>query len=282
MEAVTVAPTLPAGARPIGFAHPSAVYLTGEESLRVSALGNAAGLSVAVAARTLTPDQVIHPTTFTAPVSSNRTLTATTAPLSEGWLMGVSVRVSGGPPPFGAVWVLLELVRGSGSAAIVLQSLVSGFVTANVPLIWPGSPSVQPIDGAGCLRSITGTTPGAGANISETVPVGARWELLAFTATLTTDVNVANRIVALTLDDGATVFFRYVSSANQAASGTIVYQWAEGLMTPYITQISGFLFGLPINNRLGPGFRLRTTTSGIQVGDQFSAVQYLVRETFDL
>ena len=45
---------------------------------------------------------------------------------------------------------------------------------------------------------------------SETVPTGARWQLLALMVTLATDANVANRFPALAIDDGALVVFQAI------------------------------------------------------------------------
>jgi hypothetical protein len=86
--------------------------------------------------------------------------------------------------------------------------LLQGYVTDTSRLSFPGSPIRSSIEGPGVLRSITGTNPAANAEISETVPTNARWRVHAIRFTLVTDANVANREVALTLDDGAAVFAR--------------------------------------------------------------------------
>jgi hypothetical protein len=104
-----------------------------------------------------------------------------------------------------------------------------------VPLAFPGVPIASPLDGGGALRSIAGTTPGAGAEISETVPTGARWELLAFQATFVTSAAAANRVPQLTLDDGTTVYFRLGAALNQAASLTQRRSWFQGAPAPYST-----------------------------------------------
>lgn len=137
-------------------------------------------------------------------------------------------------------------------------------------------------DGPGLIRSISGTQPSAGAEISETVPTGARWELLTFKTQLVTDANVANRVVLLSLDDGSNVYYRVSANVNHAASSTFQYQFLQGFATPAISQIAAIQAPIPANNRMAGGHRIKTVTASIQVGDQYSALQYLVREWRDL
>lgn len=261
---------------------PSPLYLTGEEQLRISSLGNAAGVTLMVRGRVLRPDFDIAITEQAHTPNSNRTIATTTIALSEGWPLGFEVKASAGTPPFGAVWCLLELVRGQGAAAVAVESLGYGFVTANQPLQWPNGLNYLATDGPGQMRVIQGTTPGAGAEISETVPAGARWEVIAFSGQLVTSAAVANRVPVLTIDDGANIFFRGDSNFSQAASLTGKYHWAQGMMASMAAHIGALQAGLPGDLTLGPGCRIKTATTAIDVADQWSAVNYLVRERFDL
>ncbi|MBZ5560176.1 MAG: hypothetical protein LAO77_23205 [Acidobacteriia bacterium] len=266
----------------LGLAGPSAVYLTGEEQLRLTSVGNASGLTLTVSGRVLRKDGTIAPIQFSHTPNSNRTAATTTVGLSEGWVLGISLKITTGTPAAQSVWVLVDLVRGQGSAGQVLQSLVSGFVSPTVPLVWPGNESFAPLDGVGCLRSISGTQPGAGAEISEVVPAGARWELLAFEADLATSAAAANRVPQLTIDDGANVYARVPINNNETASHT----WRNSFQAGVPLNFDGtrFLVTAPLlaGIRLAAGHRIKTVTSAIDVGDQWSAPQYLVREWFDL
>ncbi len=275
-------PTFAGTPSPESVAAPSPVFLSGEESLRITSFGNAAGVTLQINGRVLRPDNTRSPIQVLHVPSSNRTAAITQVALSEGWLLGLDVRALSGAPAGNAVWVLLELVSGSGNSAIPLQALAWDFVTANNPLMYPGSANVEPLDGAGCLRAIVGSAPGAGVNLSETVPTNARWELIAFEVVLTTAVAVANRIVSLTLDDGANTYFADSPNIAQAASTVGGYFFAEGqskLVAPVATAVP---CNLPVNNRLGAGHRIKTVTIALQAADQFAAPNYLVREWFDV
>jgi hypothetical protein len=261
---------------------PSPVFLTGEESLRVTTFGNASGLVLSVNGRILRPDNTRSPIQFTHVPNSNRTAATSLAALSEGWLLGVDVRVTTGAPVGNAVWVLLELVSGSGNALIPLQALAWDFVSANNPLMYPGGLNTAPVEGAGCLRAIQGTAPGAGVNISETVPAGARWDLISFLYSLTTSAAVANRISNLTIDDGANIYFSDNPNIVQAASAINGYIFAQGNnrhAAPAVLAVPGCL---PVGLRLGAGHRIRTSATLLQAGDVYSAPNYLVREWFDV
>lgn len=261
---------------------PSPVYLTGEEQLRLTTFANAAGLTVTLSGRVLRPDNTIARFVVTNTPNSNRTAASTIERLPEGWLLGAVAKVTGGAPSFGAVWAQLELVCGEGGAAFVVQSLANDFISTNAPLMFPGGQNVDPLEGAGNLRSIAGTTPGAGAEISEVVPTAARWELIAFAANLVTSASVGTRNSVLTLDDGANIFARMPALNNQPASNNITLDWMEGGQWNAGQPNQAWMIALAVNNRLGAGFRVRTSTVGIQAGDQYSAVQYLVREWLDV
>lgn len=119
----------------------------------------------------------------------------------------------------------------------------------------------------------SGTNPAAGVEISETVPAGQVWGLIAFTFTLVTSATVANRRVRLTLDDGTNVFWRTSSLTDQAASTTIVHS-ASTDVTPVATGGSTGLLALPKPAVLKPGYRIKTITALLDSGDDFGAPVY--------
>ncbi len=261
---------------------PAACYLTGEESLRLTTFANLGGLTVTMTGRVLRPDNTISRFSVPHTPNSNRTAASTSVNLPEGWLLGAECKVTGGSTTFGQVWGQLELVQGSGGTASPLQSLANDFLSANAPLIYPGGANVDPLDGAGNLRSITGGTPAAGANISETVPTAAQWELIALHFQLVTSAVVANRVVRVLLDDGANIFFESSAQFSQVASTTNFYAAAQGQNDRAVGSLNLGSSVLPINNRLNAGFRWRTLVNAIDAGDQLSGIQYLVRERFDV
>jgi hypothetical protein len=274
--------TLP-GQRPgqpsiAGFFNPSPVYLTGEDNLRVTAYSNTANVTLAITGRILRPNN--EPTPIADSVAPGATRTATTkiVPLSEGWLLGLSIAAGAGVTALGATWIAVDLVRGTGANAQLVQSLGFGWINLRSGFVWPAGAYLQSTDGPGVLRSITGSTPSAGADISETVPTGARWELISLRAQLTTSATVANRVPLLLLDDGANAWFAGSAVATQAASLVWRYTWFQGAAPIAAIVGTDVPLQVPINNRLAAGSRIRTSTTAIAAGDQWTAPQYLVRE----
>ena len=180
------------------------------------------------------------------------------------------------------MWASLELVRGQGSAALAVQSLANDFLSANSPLLWPGSANVDPLEGAGNLRSIAGTTPGAGVNLSETVPTAARWQLLAFRFRMVTSATVATRVATIEIDDGTTSYLDISPNQTQTAGQTCTYNISPGGATGTSNADNRFLVPIAAPFFLGAGHRIKSSVLNLDAGDQISQVQYLVREWFDV
>lgn len=128
---------------------------------------------------------------------------------------------------------------------------------------------------------VNGTNVAANTEISETVPAGKFWQLLAVSLSCAQGLTQTPQPI-LVLDDGADVFFEsFGSSTAQAASTTCRYTWAPNL--PLTGQIgSGTTVHstapLPAELVLGPGFRIRTSTLGIGANTDYAAASLYVIE----
>jgi hypothetical protein len=253
------------------------LYLTGEDNLRLTTIGAVAGVTIVMEGRLVTMDGRVVPLAERHTPNSNYTAATSIFGLAEGTLTNVQLRASSAGLLGGGVWCVLEIVRGGGSNAQALGTLLQGYATTNGRLAWPGSLILPATFGAGRLRSITGTDPAANNEISETVPTGVRWRLLSFYFTLVTDANVANRNVRLVIDDGTNTFLRVGSNQNHGATTTAAYIAAELGFTGSVS-FEPFVIPLPTGIWLSPGSRIRTNTGLMQVGDNYSAPQYSVEE----
>jgi hypothetical protein len=261
------------------------LYLTGEDGLRLTVFNSAAGVSVALRGRFLpaktAPDEqepIIGPFNHELVPTTNRAASTRNETLGEGWLLDWSVVVIGGTPLIGQTYAMVEIVRGAKGALLALSILGSGYVTANKRIGGPDISAMDFLDGGGALRSITAAVPAPGAEISETVPAGARWELICLSFTFVTAVAVANRVVRILIDDGTLTYARISTGTNQAASLTVFYTAGQGLPFFAFATDSTDELPLPVNLKMGAGHRWRTVTAQIQAADQYSAIQYLVRE----
>src|SRR4051812_18481105 len=167
--------------------------VTGEDNLRITTIGALANAVLAIEGRLVSPAGVTMPFAERHVPSSAYASLSQILPIAEGTLTHLQVRATTGAALRGHVFAVVEVVRGGGSNAQPLGTILQGYVTATQRLAWPGSPLESSIAGAGRLRSLTGTDPAAGVEISETVPAGARWRLVAVRLLLVTSAVVANR-----------------------------------------------------------------------------------------
>ena len=260
------------------FVHgPAALYVTGEDNLRVTSFGGPSAAAIAIEGRLLGADGCVIPIVETHTPNTNRTAQTSFVTLAAGMLSNLHARVTGGATLAGGCFVLVELVRGRLGAVQPLGTLIQGYVSTNQRLAWPGSAIGGSTAVPGLIRSVTGTNPAAGVEISETVPTGAVWRLWSIMATLVTSAVVANRQPILIIDDGVNELLRSEVVVNETASATWRNTWAP--FGAWANSGSGFNGqGIPPDLRLAAGYRIRTSTVLIDAGDDWSAPQMWIEE----
>jgi hypothetical protein len=160
--------------------------------------------------------------------------------------------------------------------------VLQGYITASQDLGWPGSPITDSISGGGAVRTLAFSAPGLGVEHSTFVPVGARWELLSWSATLTTSAVAGARqpfLLASTL--GSSLWASpspYVMGAVAAAR----YNWAPGM--PIAATVGTFIppAGIPIGYILTTLTTIETITAGLDPLDAWGASLLRVREWLEV
>lgn len=261
---------------------PSQFYLTGEDRLRVTVANALVGVAVGIHWRTANPDGDIVPSREFQTPTSDRLPTTADYELGEGSLLNVTAFAAAGAPRIGQTFVSVQLVRGRGPAAIVLGTLLAGYVTATQSLGFPGSPIQSSVDGGGFFRRITGTTPGISGEITEVVPTGARWQLLSVNARLTTSATAISRFPALFLAEGGFDFFAAGQFSAVGASVTSAVWWECGMALESQVGFVGSVAGLLLGNMLLAGMSFATRTGNLQPGDQWTAPSFLVQEWLEV
>lgn len=280
-ERVLIAqPLALAGGRII--ASPFQLYTTGEDRLRVVSVNSKTGVTLKVQARLIDAAGVISANAWDHLPAADRTLRSDDYEIGVGAVLNVNVFANAGTPTIGQTFVILQLVRGFGTAAIVLGTLLQGYVTGSQALGWPGSPIVNSIEGSGQFRRIFGTFPAAGGEIAETVPTGVRWQLLTVTAFLNTSVAAGARAPNLLLDDGATPYAVSPQPVALGPAATLRYCWSVSLPLAAAVGTLASVAGLIEPNRLLAGHRFFTTTTNLQAADQWSVPCYLVQEWLEV
>jgi hypothetical protein len=265
------------GASPRSLQAPYAFEICGEDYLRISVLG--AGTQVVRVTGRVRDQSGEHKSfSFDLATPASRVAPATMiASIGCGWIENVTAIALSAGTGLAQAYVTVDLVRGASAAGGVMATLVAGAVSSLVRLSWPGSPLLSPLVGPGVLRTIVGTDPAAGAEISETVPAGARWLFRALRASLVTDATVANRAPVLVFDDGTNIYMTAAVNTNHAASNTIAYAFGDVSLTASFTNAAAQV-SAPSNILLAGGHRIRTVTGSIQAGDNWGAPVYSVEE----
>ncbi len=253
------------------------IYLQRNDQLTLNVISNTLNAILRFNYRWLNPEGEIKEGEFTTPPIG--TITSFAIPLYEGWLISFAARVTS--TEFVGQWNFLQVFLSRNQAPIqgvpVHAVIWQGFITNGTNNGWPGTPSKEITDGPGTIRSITGTTPGAGNEIFETVPSGRRWTLLGFRTTFTTSATVANRFPRFQLDDGANNLLIVGTNAAQTAGVLSAYHLVPGSQFYTDTQ-TDFIIPAPVLVQLKSGFHIKTATIGIQAGDTYTFPQYSVLE----
>jgi len=256
---------------------PARVYMELDDRLYIRSRNSLAAVTLRIAGRILLPDGDIVPFNFEHTPATDRSASLESFRIAEGFLLSAVVFPSAGAPQRGQTFVELGFLRGLDAANSIVDVLAKDYVAEAEPLGFPGSPIRSSIEGPGAIRSITGTDPAAGVELSDPVPTDARWKLREYRVALVTDVTVANRVALLEITDGTTVVHLSRGTSSQTASQTIFYNHVlQGLFegTINLSQSHNILPDI----LLGAGFLIRSNTVGIVAGDNYGAAQLLVEE----
>lgn len=251
-----------------------------DDAIRVDVYNATSGVTILLVIRMLRPNGDVIDLTRQVVPTSDRLVSTNTFPLPEGWLYSVSAR-NDGFTRVGQTYVVANLVKSGQAVPSYGQALMMGYVAGGYVLGWPGAVHHLHTAVPGLVRSVAGTDPAAGIEVSETVPTGARWRLFALRAELITSVVVANRRPHVVIDDGVNTLFDVSVPNTVPASSTREYSFVAGYP---ITQDLGFnevTVPLPALLDLMAGYRIRTRTEGLDVGDNWNTVRLYVMEWID-
>jgi hypothetical protein len=258
---------------------PGMVYVTVDDVFVLKVFNPTVAATVNISLRYLDPDGNVLPQ-FQQFVNVPAQSTPRTFNFrgSEGYVLSATISTPGASG--GAVYVQLEVGRGVGSQDITEgHLLIGGYPGSFAALGYPQTQPQPPSAGIGITRSVTITTPAAGANWSITVPAGASWTLTSVRATLATSATVANRIPDLQIKDASgNIVMDALAGVAQTATLTDTWSWSSGGVTSTVLGASNSV-ALPWSFRLNPGWVVQQVTAGLQAADQWSAIALSVMET---
>lgn len=253
------------------------LFLRAEDYLAFTIFTNSSPITLQLTFRFMLPDGQIK--VGSQVFTTSGAINSFNFPLGECWLLSFAL-VRQTPTGQNVIaFVQCSIIRDqfTGSGQNLYGIVWQGFIQVTTGNGWPGTPSKEITDGPGNIRTIVGTVPAAGADISETVPLFRRWILLTIQAALTTSAAVANRNPLWQIDDGVNIVFTSVSFQNQAASLVIRYQGFNNLQTAAALN-GNFPLNLPIPFPVRGGYHLKTSTVNLQAADQWTAPIYIFLE----
>jgi hypothetical protein len=265
----------------IGRGFTPGLYLGRNDRIFIRTHNAGTGVTIGIRARTMEPDGSIKEHAWTTVPTTARVLSTDSFDVGEAVLVGLTARAEAGTVRRGQCFVQLGIARGGTLVSELSTVLISGYVTGDGLVAWPGGTLRDSVDGPGMLRSVTGTNPGAGSQVSETVPTNTRWLLRALRMSLVTSAVVAVRRVHVIVDDGATTQLEVTAGDSQAASLTQLYHAGSWGYAPALADTVAVI-PMPPDVWLLQGWRVRTTLTNGDAGDDFGAPQLLVEEWIEV
>lgn len=257
-------------------------YLSGVESLRVTVQAILPGGRVDVLWRTWREsDRQIVLTRESIDYGSVVALSTTHEyPLQAGALLNVRVGVGSGTAFYGLLWVRVQLLQGQGAAALVVGTLVQGYISSQNDLGWPGSPIEKQDQTSGCIVSVAGVL--GATSVTWTVPTGERWRVICGRFTYVAGGAAGNRnpfVGAIS----ATGDFVYVgiSPIVVVAGNTFTHAFAAGHSPTPDSGPQQAHLSFPNDLELGAGWAVTASVTGAQVGDGITAAVIAIRKRVD-
>lgn len=161
-----------------------------------------------------------------------------------------------------------------------MYHLASGYIYVDFAVSWPVGNLIEPVPPMGELVTLTGTNRAANNQISETVPANTIWKVKAVRFQFITDANAANRFVHLNFEGTAGPFLECISPTAHAASLTRNYSCFPTAPGGSVADDNDLIIPIPQDIILLPTYMIRTTTTGMQVGDDFDAPEITVERFF--
>lgn len=261
-----------------GVSPPAPAYIAPGENLIVRSVSSVAAAEVVVTIRVLSTQGTIHVTRYSHTTGSSRTPISSYHPLTEGWLLSLTVTTPSTAIHRGSCHVTVNLQFGEAATGVPYATLVSDFLVGTNYLAWPGGRIVSMSQFPGELAVVQSADPAAGSEFIYTVPANTRLKVRGGYAQLVTDATVANREPTIQIDDGALVFLTTSASAAQTASLTRTYYPIPG--GPSGNALSVYHWPLPHTLILGPGSRVQSVTAALQAGDNWGRLTLFVERVF--
>lgn len=200
--------------------------------------------------------------------------------LAEGYLLNVGARSpnAGGP---GQTWVNIGLLRGALTQIQYFQSLAAGYVTGAGLVGWPAGRIQGPVEGPGQIVSVQVANPAAGADWVLLEPAHLRRRIISMEAQIAVANSGAARPIEIVVDDGVNIVARMATNVGAAINATSNVNFSNA-GTPSTAIATDLYAQMPGTLVLDPGHRIRSVTTNIVAGDQWSNIWFLCEQWLEV
>lgn len=252
-------------------------YIQNDDRLYVAAYSSASSLRVRFSGYFLSANGEVRQYAVDLAPTNDRAVTSALQSIGEGFILSCIAHLLSGNANRGQCYVRARIQRGTGATIVPIVQLLGGYLSDEFSPSFPYGRIEGPLEGSGYIRQVTGTNPAAGAGADETVPTGARWNLLNFAVAYTTDATVANRYFILDVSSPTEWQIGIISILAQTA-GTTRYIWLA-IGTDRVFEVNTAYQSLPLPIvPLTAGWRLSAYATNGVAGDDFGAPLYTVEE----
>ncbi len=161
-----------------------------------------------------------------------------------------------------------------------LTLLAQGTCGGMFGVAWPQSLPQNSMQSDGVVLTVNGTNPAAGAEVSDVVPDNQVWELLGIDLFLDTDANAADRTCRLDIQFEGQIYITRIAGATMQANEEHSLEFIPGGTTQTTVANETQEIALPPKLFLPAGTVIATTTTNIQVGDNYGTPHYFIRRHY--
>ena len=211
-------------------------------------------------------------TVFEHTTSANRSLASESFSLEPyNHVLPISASASvAAPVRRGELYFRISVVWSNS----VVRRLSAGYLTDGKTMSWPPGVYEGFTEGPGLIRTLTGTNPAVGVELTEAVPTNAIWNLKAVSFQLVAGVVAVD--VQFRLDDGTDPFWAFVPPQIGAGLTRTFYLAKDTEEdAAYDANFGGLRIRLP-DVKLEAGYRF--ATAAITADDDYGAPLLLVEE----
>jgi len=259
------------------------LYVTLDDTIVFTAWNSVSTLpSLSLLMRVLKPDGTLVIERMTiGSLTANRVANSVSMSQLDGFLVSVIVSTPAVAVSRGQCFVRAQITRGGAPDVLLIDQLLSDYVTTGNQPQWPDGRLLSGVDGRGYITLYTQATANLGLEIALSQPTGVRWRVLAIDVTLTTGATAGNRTPGIVVNQQGQIGFKVSSAAPVPANTQAFLNYAPG-MPLAAALLPAMALPLPIDFYVSAAASIDTFTTGLVAGDVYSLLNVLVEEWIDV